>query len=41
LKFAGWRNREIVERVYAAFLKEADGLAEMEWRIAAVECAWE
>lgn len=30
---------EIVERVYATFLADADRLSEPEWRMAAIECA--
>jgi hypothetical protein len=33
------RHREIIGRVYATFLREAAGLPENEWRVAAVECA--
>jgi len=33
------RRQQIVERVYGAFLSEATPLNELEWRMAALECA--
>jgi hypothetical protein len=32
-------RQQIVEQVYTAFLTEANRLPELEWRMAAIECA--